>query len=259
MKHNLAIILMLLAVCGCSDSPSAPETGKSTRKERLLIKDGNKSYNEGKYAPAAEKYQAAIAENPSSLTAVYDLGLTRVRQSAQAGEKEEERQKLEQEGQRLLETVSQAGNANPALASKAAYNLGNLAFNSEKYDVALQQYKRALRFNPDDDDARRNLRITQKKLQNQDQDQNQDNDKEQDQDKDKDKEEQQEKDQNQQENQDQQQNEEQQQPQQPQSRLSEQTAAQILQAVENKENATRARVNSAGEKASQRSQTGRNW
>lgn len=257
MKKTLAIALLTIAwaVIPSAAADNTPSATKSTRKERLLIKEGNKLYKEGKYTPAAQKYVEALKENPMSVAAVYDLGLTRIRQGAAKGESDENREKLTAEGSKYLETAAAAGQTNPKIAAKAAYNLGNLAFNSQKYDVAVQQYKRSLRLDPEDDDARRNLRIAQKKLQNQDK-----KDDKQDQKQDKQQQQQdQNKDQNKEQNQDKQdQQQDQQQQQQPQSRINEQTAAQILQAVENKENATRARVAGQGDKSQGRPR-GKNW
>ena len=149
----------------------------------------------------------------------------------------------------------------PRLASMANYNLGNVAFNSEDYSKALGYYKQALRLNPNDDKARRNLRITQLKIQDQD-NQDQDKDKEEDQ---KDKEQNQDQQQNQNQNQDQnqdkqdQQNNQQQQPK-PQD-INQQTADQILKAMENKENQTRARVatGNQGDKSKGRNRNNKNW
>lgn len=144
-----------------------------------------------------------------------------------------------------MQASSKYGASKPVLASRANYNLGNLAFSNEDYQSALGLYKQALRLNPDDNDARRNLRITQLKLQNQNQDkdkdknqkQNQDQNKDQDKDQNKDKDKDQNKDQNKEDKQD-----KQNQPQQNNSGMSPEAAKQILQAMENKENQTRNRL-----------------
>ncbi len=155
------------------------------------------------------------------------------------------------------------GSVKPKLASMANYNLGNVAFNSEDYKQALGYYKQALRLNPNDDNARRNLRITQLKIQDQDdnQDQNQDKDQnQQNQDKDQDKQDKQDQQQDQQDQQKQdQQNNQQQQPK-PQD-INQQTADQILKAMENKENQTRARVatGNQGDKSKGRNRNTKNW
>ncbi len=160
--------------------------------------------------------------------------------------------------------VSKLGSQKPDLAAKANYNLGNVCFNSEGYPQALDYYKQALRLNPDDAAAKRNLRITQLKMQNQNQDkdknQDQNKDQNQDQNKDQNKDQNQNKDQdqNKDQNQDQQQNKNQQQ--QPQD-INQQTADQILKAMENKENQTRARVGngSQGDKTKGQNRSRKNW
>ena len=145
-----------------------------------------------------------------------------------------------------LSAVASQAKEKPGLASKANYNLGNLEFNVKDYKKAIEYYKQALRIDPNDNSARKNLRIAQKQLQNQDQDK-QDQNKDQNQDQqnqDKD----QNKDQNQDQNKDQNQqnqNQDKQDQKQKENNISQQTANQILQAIDNKENQTRARVNRA--------------
>lgn len=138
------------------------------------------------------------------------------------------------------------------LAELAAYNLGNLAYNAEQYQPAIDYYKNALRRNPDNDKARQNLRLAQKKLQEQqNQDQNKDKDKDKDKEDKKDQEDKQDQQQNQDKNEDkdnqnqqqQQQQQQQDKQQQQQGGISDTNAEQILKAMENEEKATRARIN----------------
>ena len=161
-----------------------------------------------------------------------------------------------------MEQVSQMGREKPMLASRANYNLGNIAFNSEDYSNALNYYKQSLRLNPDDEAARRNLRITQLKLQNQNQDQDKDQNQDQDKDQNQDQNQDQNKDQNQQ-NQDRNKDQNQQNQNQQQDRqdINKQTADQILQAMENKENKTRAKVaaGNQGDKSGGRNRNRKNW
>lgn len=228
----------------------------STKKERNLITQGNKLYNDGKYKEAMQKYSMALQENPSSLVGKYNLGLSQIRLGSNSSDTTQTAKEMLAKGCQAMEQVANRGKENPDLASRANYNLGNVAFNSEDYQKAEGLYKQALRFNPDDNNARRNLRITQLKLkQSQKQDKNNDNKEDQD----KDKEEKQDQNQNQQ-NQNQDQNKDQQPPKQNQSDINPQTAEQILNAMENKENQTRARVaNQQGEKSRGASRSRLNW
>lgn len=254
MKRLLSVLIAVAVMAGCAFTVSA----ESTRKERKLISAGNKLYKESKFKEAATQYQMAVAENPQSPEARFNLALAHLKMAAMPGVKEEDREKLSKSGREGMANVMQIGGANPKLASYAAYNLGNIAFNGQNYKEAIDFYKQSLRFNPDDDTARRNLRIAQKKLQDQNKDKNKDQNKDQDK-KDQDKKDQ-EKNQDKNKNQDQQQNQNKDQKQQDNS-MSNNTAEQILKAMENKENATRARVNAAnqGKEAGEKARGRKNW
>ena len=120
------------------------------------------------------------------------------------------------------------------IAQRSYYNLGNIAYNDEQYDQAIEAYKAALRLKPDDMAAKENLRLAQLKKQEQEQNQDQNQDQQ-------DQQQQQQQEQQQQEqNQDQQQHQQQQQQQQQQPMT--QSAQQILQSMQNKENQTRKKV-----------------
>lgn len=235
---------------------------ESTRKERNYITEGNKLYNDGRYRAAYLKYQQALKENPSSVVARYNLGLSQIRLGSNPSDTTQAAKDMLANGAKAMEQVSQMGREKPMLASRANYNLGNIAFNSEDYANALNYYKQSLRLNPDDEAARRNLRITQLKLQNQNQDQNQDQDQNKDQDQNQDQnqnqDQQQNKDQNQDQNKDKNQDQNQQQN---QPDINQQTADQILKAMENKENQTRARVTTGnqGDKSTDRNRSRKNW
>lgn len=242
---------------------SKPGYPESTKKERNHISKGNKLYEEGKFKEALKQYQDALDENPASVVGRYNLGLSEIRIGSNNNDTTEAAKKMLEAGVKNMQQVANMGAMRPDLASKANYNLGNVAFNSEDYKNAINYYKQALRLNPLDENARRNLRIAQLKQQDENQDQNQDKNQEQEQDQDNQQDQQ---DQNQDQNQDQQENQDKNQDQQDQneqesqSSLNQQTAEQILNAIENKENQTRARVaGQNAEKSRQRNRNKRNW
>lgn len=261
MKTRVLIILTLLSVALAFGGNTYAQS-ESTRKERNYITEGNKLYNDGRYRAAYLKYQQALKENPSSVVARYNLGLSQIRLGSNPSDTTQAAKDMLANGAKAMEQVSQMGREKPMLASRANYNLGNIAFNSEDYANALNYYKQSLRLNPDDEAARRNLRITQLKLQNQNQDQNQDQDQNKDQDQnqnqDQNQDQQQNKDQNQDQNKDKNQDQNQQQN---QPDINQQTADQILKAMENKENQTRARVTTGnqGDKSTDRNRSRKNW
>ena len=217
MKGKLIIFIAFLSMAFCCGEISA-QSAESTRKERNNITEGNKLYNNGRYRAAYLKYQQALKENPSSAVARYNLGLSQIRLGSNPSDTTQAAKDMLENGKKVMEQVSQMGREKPMLASRANYNLGNIAFNSEDYSNALNYYKQSLRLNPDDEAARRNLRITQLKLQNQNQQQDRQD-------------------------------------------INKQTADQILQAMENKENKTRAKVaaGNQGDKSGGRNRNRKNW
>lgn len=242
MRLRFVYILLGLLLVGWSGDANA----KSTRQERRLITEGNKQYLERKFVEAAGIYEEALKVNPGSTSARYNLGLSQIRQVTNPQDTTPKNKQLLDMARKNLIEVGQRSKTHPGIASKAYYNLGNLEFNSKEYGKAIDYYKQALRIDPNDDNARRNLRIAQKQQQKQDQqDQQQDQ-------------------QNQQDKQDQQNQQQQQQNQQQQPKeqqINQQTAERILQAMDNKENQTRSRVNRAkkGENSEAAGRSSKRW
>lgn len=248
MKTYRIWLLMLVCVpllWSCTkDETSMP----SVRKERKLLLKGNEVFAEGKFQDAANLYREALKENPGSPEALYNnavatMALAEQQIARQGSSPDSAALKLEDEAVQLYMQATMLRDRATMIAAFAAYNLGNHYFRTDKLDEAEVYYRQSLRLFPDFDEARRNLRITQlKREQNKDQNnqnQNQQNQDQQDKDKQQDKDQQQNQDQNkdQQDNQ----NQPQQQPQ-PQSNMTQQAAQQILNANENKEQNTRARI-----------------
>lgn len=255
MLLRLVFFVFLLAV-GLVHTQYAVAAGGSVRKERRLIIKGNEYYSKKQYKLAAECYSNALKANSSSDVAEYNLGLTRLRLTSDKNDTTAIARQLRSKGVEAMEKISRLGSSKPLLAAKAEYNLGNLEFESENYQGAIVRYKQALRLNPDDNAARRNLRIAQKKLQDQNKDQN---NKDQDRNKDQSREDQNQNKQNQDKNKDKEQNQDQNKTK--DNEIDRQTANQILQAVENKESQTRARMNasSQGKSASGQATSVKNW
>ena len=255
MNVMYVLNIKVLALCAILVAAVAtPLSAQSTRAERRHINTGNRLYEQNKFVDAQREYQAALKANPSSAVATYNLGLSQLRQIKNLKDTTSKNSPLRKEAVSNLSAVANMAASKPGLAAKANYNLGNMEFNSENYKGAIDYYKQSLRIDPSDERARKNLRIAQKKLQQQQQkQQNQDK-------KDQDKQDQDKKDQQQKQDQ-KQQKQDQKQDQEKQQQISPQTSQQILQAVDNKENAVRARVNKAnsGKKSGEAARSVRRW
>lgn len=246
------LILLLLSFASLlpafADGNNVVDT--STRKERNYIRQGNALYNEKRFAEAEVAYRKALEENAASEVAMYNLATSLIRQAGSADPNAGNNPM--QEASSILQNLARYAQQS-SIAEKAYYNMGNMAFNQQQYDQAINMYKGALRKNPDNDKARQNLRLAQlKRQEQQNQDQNQDQDKQDQQnqqDQQQDKQDQQNQDQNKDENKDQnkqpnqdKKDEQKQQPQQQQGSISNENANKILKAMENEENATRRKV-----------------
>lgn len=236
-KLSISIFLCfftVLAGWGASDG--------STKLMRNLVVEGNKLFKDEKIHEALEKYNAALAIDSTYQYAMYNkaVALVQLATDDNKGTENDPRQQAAQLFSRIaqLKTV-------PSLAEKSFYNLGNMAYNDEQYGQAIDMYKGSLRIRPDNRECRQNLLLALKKKE--EQEQNQDK---QDQQEDK-------QDQEQQQQQQQQQEQEQQQ-QQPQEQPMTQSAEQLLQAMQNKENATRRKTEQREPQAGRRS-TDKPW
>jgi Ca-activated chloride channel family protein len=120
---------------------------------------GNELYKEGSLDRALDEYGRAQALVPLAPELPYDLGNVLYRKENWAGAAEAYEKAL--------------GSAGRELAPSAAYNLGNALFKDEKYDEAIKAYVRALKTAPADGDAKRNLELALRALEQQKQKQQQ--------------------------------------------------------------------------------------
>ncbi len=219
----------------------------SYKAERNALRRGNALFKDDKFHEALEQYQKAIDINGSSIRGRYNKAVALLQLQSDDNKGTENDPRVEA-AKIFAELVDDAKKFDSEIAQHAYYNLGNIAFNDEKYDQSIAFYKDAL---PEDMDARENLRLAQ--LKKQEQEQNQDQNQDQNEQDKKDQEQQQ---QQQQQQQDQQNQEEQQQQQQQKPMTG--SAQQILQTMQNKENATRKKVQPQEQPAG-RPQTDKPW
>lgn len=147
----------------------------STRKERNFIKAGNEYFSQGNYQKALEFYKNALVENSNSVTALYNIALAHAKIATSYGDSI------------AIKAFLNVPTSNPAIQEKVLYNLGNIAFYRgdsiqntagellngiiatspeaiEFYKNSIDYYKQVLRLNPDNEQARVNLRVAQLRL-----------------------------------------------------------------------------------------------
>ena len=199
-----------------------------SQPEYPLYRKGDHNYDLGQYQDAETNYRKAN-EIKSKPEISYNLGNSIYEQK------------------RMPEAVSQYQKAienskDPALKSRAYYNMGNAHFQNKEFDESIKDYKDALKLSPADEDAKKNLMLAMRQLQQQQQQQKDQQKKDDNKDQDKQNQQQQQQDQQQsgKEKQDQQQSkdqsqlqkQEQQQQQDAKQDISKEEAKEILKAIE---------------------------
>lgn len=116
-------------------------------------KEGNRMYEQKRYQEAEKAYLDAQLEAPERPELSYNLGNTLARQK-----------KFDLAAQSLRQAVARG---NKGLQASGWYNLGNTLFESGKYQDAAQAYIQSLRTNPADRDAKHNLELSWRKMQQQ--------------------------------------------------------------------------------------------
>lgn len=118
------------------------------------VREGNKLYKEEKYKEAAAHYQKAVQKQPGYIPGLFNLGNTQYKQ-----------QQFEASRKIYEGTAKTATEKNEQAA--AHYNIGNTYLEEKKYKEAVEAYKNALRKNPQDEQAKYNLSYALEMLKNQ--------------------------------------------------------------------------------------------
>ena len=227
--------------------------GQADRKD---VRKGNRQFRKERFADADLSYRHALLADSTSVPAAYNLAGALFRE----GDFDGAGKSLQQAQRHIGELRTQAKQADAAFDTY--FNLGDVALQKKDYRSAVDAFAQALLVNPDDLEAKENFIYAQKMLkdnsgggggddqnQNQDQDQNQNQDQNKDQNQD-----------NQQDQDPQKQDQDPNQGQQPrQPELSPQQAAQLLQAIQAKEQETQEKVDAKKAEALKSRQKEKNW
>lgn len=141
-QHNMTIFLIILAMLLTTTFAIAGSLGD--------VRKGNTFYKKGDYAAAEKAFRQAQRRSPEWDIPGFNLADAIYRQSRyrEAGE----------EFSKLTSSKS------PPLRGRAFYNLGNSLFEQKEYEKAAEAFIQSLRINPEDRDAKINLELALKKL-----------------------------------------------------------------------------------------------
>ncbi|WP_276133102.1 tetratricopeptide repeat protein [Polluticoccus soli] len=125
-------IVCLLATCA------------ATAQVKKAVREGNKLYEQQKYKEAAAAYQRALQKDPNYTPGMFNLGNSLYKQ------------KQFDATRKAMTATAKVAKEQP-VKSAANYNVGNTYMEEQKWQEAVDAYKQALRTNPQDADAKYNL------------------------------------------------------------------------------------------------------
>ncbi|RDK88634.1 tetratricopeptide repeat protein [Marinirhabdus gelatinilytica] len=178
-KNIFSILVMVTLLVFSSEISAQEKEDKTLQKEQKQLLRETKQLNseasvalaEDKFVEGEADYRKAIAINPKSETAKYNLGNAYYNKA-----------KNDEAMSRFQQAADVATSKNDK--HSAYHNLGNTYMNAKQYQDAVDAYKNALRNNPNDDETRYNLALAKDLLEknppkggegdNKDQDKNQD-------------------------------------------------------------------------------------
>ena len=140
-------------------------TGSAAADTASQNNEGNRLYNQKKYDEALKKYTDAQASKPAAPELHYNIGNVLFRKGEYA---------------KAVEEYLRAQTApDAALSQSATFNRGNALMAQGQLQEAVNAYIQALRSNPADQDAKRNLELALRLMQEQQKQQQQDSSKDQ--------------------------------------------------------------------------------
>jgi tetratricopeptide (TPR) repeat protein len=123
------------------------------------VEKGNRAAKDGDVLSAVEEYGKASRERPESPVPDFNTGVVQARK----GDAEAAKNAL----------LAASASDDVPIAADALYNLGNVMLEAKQPDQAVEAYLKSLDLDPHDADARRNLEIALRRLEQQQQQQQQ--------------------------------------------------------------------------------------
>ena len=121
--------------------------------DRQLIRKGNREFQKKNYVNAEIEFRKAIAFNPTNPQALYNLGTALLMQ------------KKDSVAIKMLQKACKV-EKNEVRKAQCFHNIGYICQSHQMYVEAIQAYKEALQYNPNDDETRYNLALCKKLLKN---------------------------------------------------------------------------------------------
>jgi Ca-activated chloride channel homolog len=142
---SIGLPAVLAIVAGFSDLRAESLASK--------VREGNRLFEQGKFADAENAYLDAQVKNPGRPEVLYNLGNALIKQK---------------EYSRGIQSLSQsASKGDNVIRRNSWYNTGNALYEAGKFKDSAEAYVQALKLDPHDQDAKHNLELALLKLKEQ--------------------------------------------------------------------------------------------
>lgn len=142
MSRIRLYFLILLLLCTTQTSFAQQQGPKPNIRPQL--RKGNELYNQKKYKEAVAAYTSALQKDPTSYTGMFNIG------DALYNEKQ-------YENARQAMAASTKATKDKKEQARAYHNIGNTFMKEQKWEEAINAYKQSLRLDPSDADTKYNL------------------------------------------------------------------------------------------------------
>ena len=141
--------MLLMSFSAFAQKDADNKDNPAIKEAQNYVADGNDELSKNDFAVAETSYRQAVAKDPASLPAKYNMGNNYY------------------ENKKYAEGMSRYAQAVEVAKTKAEkhgayHNLGNALYQQKDYKKAVEAYKNALRNDPTDEETRYNLALAKK-------------------------------------------------------------------------------------------------
>jgi tetratricopeptide (TPR) repeat protein len=141
-KMKKVVSILLIAICCIHPVFAQQQERKQNIKPEL--RKGNELYKQKKYAEAQNSYMNALQKDPTSYTGMFNMGDALYKDK-------------KFENARQVMSASAKSTKDKKEQAKSYHNIGNTFLEEKKWEEAINAYKQSLRLDPTDADTKYNL------------------------------------------------------------------------------------------------------
>jgi Ca-activated chloride channel family protein len=137
------VCILLIAMC-CVPNLFAQQQEQRKQNVKPELRKGNELYKQKKYKEAQTSYMSALQKDPTSYTGLFNVGDALYKDK-------------NYENARQAMAASAKSSTDKKEQAKSYHNIGNTFMEEKKWEEAVNAYKQSLRLDPTDADTKYNL------------------------------------------------------------------------------------------------------